>query len=77
MTSCEKCWTDSKSNPERYQELLKQSKKSPCTPEQQAGKYATVCPECKTKTVHQICRVCMNPKCNYEEPYYEHETKNS
>jgi len=34
-----------------------------CTPEEQAGPDAGVCPACQRKTLHQICHECMNPKC--------------
>jgi hypothetical protein len=31
-----------------------------CTPEQQAGEYAGMCPKCNRKTLHQHIHVCMN-----------------
>ena len=56
MASCEKCWKDSRSNPEEYRRLVKQRD---CTPEEQAGEDATECSVCKRITVHQYCHICM------------------
>ena len=25
--------------------------------------YATICPKCKRKTIHQYAKICMNPEC--------------
>lgn len=69
MPACEKCWRDAGGNPEHYQCLLdvrKGDKK--CTPEQQAGFAAGVCPKCNRKTVHQYSKVCMVLECDYKEP---------
>ena len=71
MASCEKCWNDAyvrsrlsfKDQAECYSDLIKERKDNPCTPEEQAGEDATLCPKCKRKTVHQYVKVCMNPKC--------------
>jgi len=71
MPGCEKCWADSftltygtgEDRVERYQQLIKERD---CTPEEQAGIDAGICPKCKRKTIHQICKVCMNPDCNFE-----------
>ena len=63
MASCEKCWRDSGGDPARYAVLVN---RRDCTPEQQAGEMATVCPACKRKTVHQYAHVCMNVGCKQE-----------
>jgi len=66
MAICEKCWTDeafSGNHTVAYEELLKDRSDSPCTPEQQAGDEATICLDCKKKTVHQYIKICMNPEC--------------
>lgn len=68
MASCEKCWADSftmsfstgKDRVEIYQRLVKERN---CTPEEQAGPDATICPKCKRKAVHQIIKMCMNCGC--------------
>jgi len=68
MASCEKCWSDAytlsrangKSQAKNYLELIEKRNDNPCTPEEQAGIEAKICPECKRKTVHQICNICMN-----------------
>lgn len=60
MASCEKCWRDSGSNPKEYARLVETRN---CTPEEQAGDAATICPGCERRTVHQYSRVCMNPNC--------------
>lgn len=65
MPSCEKCWRDSGGNPARYRAMLKSRN---CTPEQQAGAHATVCPKCKRKTIHQHVGTCTNPDCREEAP---------
>ena len=63
MPSCEKCWTDAGGNPDRYSRLIKEREDTPCTPEEQAGEYADVCPKCKRKTIHQYVKKCTNPFC--------------
>lgn len=72
MASCEKCWADahlryvcdrSKCQAEHYHDLIKERKNNPCTPEQQAGRDAKICPKCRKKTIHQIINICMN--CGY------------
>lgn len=69
MASCEKCWADAytrmrvnadKSQADYYIDLINERKDNPCTPEQQAGLDAEMCPKCNRKTVHQYVHVCMN-----------------
>lgn len=66
MSSCEKCWSDARNGAgsvvEEYQLLLIERHPG-CTPEQQAGKHAGECPECKRRTIHQITR---EPMCGCE-----------
>ena len=72
MASCEKCWSDAylrsrssgKDQYECYIELISERAHNPCTPEQQAGEDAKICPNCGRKTIHQYCGVCMN--CDYK-----------
>jgi hypothetical protein len=72
MASCEKCWGDAYvkslytgySQAECYNKLLKERENNPCTPEEQAGEDATICPKCGRKTIHQYAKVCMNSECN-------------
>lgn len=68
MASCEKCWSDAywrthsdpmKGQSEHYQDLVRERKENPCTPEEQAGKDATECPICKRMTVHQFAKICI------------------
>ena len=59
MSSCEKCWSESRMH-DNYHELIK--KIPGCTPEEQAGPFATVCPKCKRKTLHQMTRQCIIAK---------------
>ena len=74
MASCEKCWADAykrsriypeKCQAEHYRDLIKERENNPCTPEEQAGNDATICPKCKRKSVHQIINVCMS--CGYKK----------
>jgi len=67
MASCEKCWNDSRGDPQLYSELVasRNVRGESCSPEDQAGPYATVCPHCQRKTVHQVCLVCMTPDCGF------------
>ena len=58
-TSCEKCWADAYGDSDRYQRILLSRIDNPCTPEEQAGEDATMCPACKRKTRHQYTRICM------------------
>ena len=60
MASCEKCWKDAKGDPILYIELIT---KRECTPEEQAGEEAKVCPKCFRKTIHQYVGKCMFPEC--------------
>lgn len=57
MTSCEKCWVRAGGDPVRYRALIERLGK-PCTPEEQAGPNATLCPRCNLMTVHQHAHVC-------------------
>jgi hypothetical protein len=52
MSSCEKCWADSRTGGD-YMRLLKERESNPCTPEEQAGPDAGQCPVCKRMTMHQ------------------------
>lgn len=63
MTACEQCWDDAGGDPDRYRELVDSRKDNPCSPEDQAGGYATNCTYCERRTVHQYAGVCMNPLC--------------
>lgn len=56
MSACEKCWRQAGGNPDYYRELVKTRS---CTPEEQAGLAASVCPECKRQTLHQYTGECM------------------
>jgi hypothetical protein len=53
MSSCEKCWIDQQVMGIPYAEMVKIRQDHPCTPEQQAGPCADVCPVCKRMTLHQ------------------------
>ena len=55
MSSCEKCWSQSRMY-DNYSELVKSSN---CTPEEQAGPGASLCPKCQRKTIHQYTGECM------------------
>ena len=65
MPSCEKCWRDAHKGWDidvatEYARLIEERNATgPCTPEEQAGEYATECPECLRMTVDQHCRICM------------------
>lgn len=65
MASCEKCWNDAGGNTDKYQRLIKERVTNPCTPEEQAGTAAKLCPKCKSKTIHQFTNQCV--KCGYSE----------
>lgn len=63
MPSCEKCWNqaylmamDGRSQTEHYYELIKENN---CTPEEQAGEGAGLCPKCNRQAIHIYVRVCM------------------
>jgi hypothetical protein len=58
MSTCEKCWRDSRRE-ENYKEVLDSRKDHPCTPEEQAGPDASECPLCKRKVCHQHTGECM------------------
>ena len=60
MTACEKCWKDSGGDHARYKRLLKGRH---CTPEEQAGDDAGLCPDCGRRTVHQHTGDCLSPEC--------------
>ena len=59
MVGCEKCWEDAGDDYARYCELREERIDSPCTPEEQAGRDAGLCPKCKRWAVHQYSGVCM------------------
>lgn len=66
MPSCEKCWSDSAiermfNDEGAYRKLIEERDAAGkrCTPEQQAGPYATLCEKCQRMTRHQLCYVCM------------------
>ena len=52
MSSCEKCWSDSRYGND-YFRVLDSRKEHPCTPEEQAGPDAGRCPTCGKMTLHQ------------------------
>lgn len=52
MSSCEKCWSDSRAC-ENYNEILTSRMGNPCTAEEQAGHHAKQCHICKGMTLHQ------------------------
>ena len=65
MPSCEKCWSDSRSaamyEEGAYGRLIDERNAAGkvCTPEQQAGEFATLCETCQRMTRHQHCQICM------------------
>lgn len=61
MASCEKCWRDSAGDPLRYAVLVNERD---CSPEDQAGYGAQMCPHCGRRAVHQYCHICM--ACGYK-----------
>ncbi len=68
MASCEKCWNDAydygmSDQAENYARLIKE-RNGICTPEEQAGEGAKLCPECNRYSRHIHCHVCMN--CGYK-----------
>jgi hypothetical protein len=72
MSSCEKCWRDSRwaarffdgTGPDPYRKLVSERVgEDACTPEEQAGPDATECPACQRKTVHQHTHLCQTPGC--------------
>jgi len=68
MPSCEKCWSEAAASidkTDQYQQLIETCT---CTPEEQAGRHAEVCPVCHRRTQHQHYGVCMNPECKEETP---------
>ena len=56
MSACEKCWADSKGDPDMYRIMVTERS---CTPEQQAGPYADKCQKCNRWTRHQYTGECM------------------
>lgn len=65
MASCERCWADAQSfnDPaEAYDMLIK---KRECTPEEQAGRGASQCPQCGRYAIHIHVSVCM--ACGFEK----------
>ena len=81
MSSCEKCWRDSRSAEHfgaanAYVALIARRNgetERSCSPEEQAGHDATECPACRRKTVHQHTHLCQTPGCALGE--YLAETK--
>jgi len=69
MSRCEKCWRDAhRDGPFAdvaavYARLIDERKDHPCTPEEQAGGAAQVCPACGHTTLHQLTRECMVHGC--------------
>jgi hypothetical protein len=69
MPCCEKCWSDSQvpyAKHDAYSKLVHERNATGhrCTPEQQAGRDAGMCPHCKRYSMHQHVRgVCMNENC--------------
>lgn len=71
MASCERCWSASyvdayhsgESQADAYQKMVAAHN---CSPEDQAGPAAKVCPACDRQTVHQYAYVCMS--CGRGEP---------
>lgn len=64
MSACEKCWREAHrgeqfSVADEYARLIDERRAHPCTPEEQAGPEAKVCPHCGTRTVHQYTDECM------------------
>ena len=61
MPACEKCWSDAAYG--EYTALVEKrsAEGHTCTPEQQAGPDAGLCPRCHRKTLHQhVPDHCMN-----------------
>ena len=56
MSSCEKCWEDSNSNPLEYSHLVATRN---CSPEEEAGRDAQICDNCNRKTIHQYTKECV------------------
>ncbi len=56
MATCEKCWRDSGGDVDQYAYLVN---KNECTPEEQAGEDAVMCPKCNRFTMHQHCHFCV------------------
>ena len=59
MSMCEKCWEDANGIAKEYLKLLVKRRDNPCTPEQQAGEFASTCRVCGRRTIHQITEECM------------------
>lgn len=64
MSSCEKCWRDSR-EAENYQEVLGSRAEHPCTAEEQAGIDAAPCLICGRRTLHQYTGEAMC-RCNQQ-----------
>ena len=70
MVSCERCLEMAQiaaheSGLEQIEEYRRLVLINDCTPEQQAGRYATLCPKCEAKTVHQYTHQCI--ACGWKE----------
>jgi len=63
MSTCEKCWRDAHYRgidvAEEYLKLIDERRDNPCSPEEQAGPDAEVCPKCGRKVLHQWTKKCM------------------
>ncbi len=60
MSACEKCWRDAHwPGSDVAVEYAKLVAARICTPEEQAGPEATVCPNCGRRTLHQWTGECM------------------
>jgi hypothetical protein len=69
MATCERCWRDADGDPEKYESFLRIRAGGPnglpeCTPEEQAGEDAKLCPNCGRQTIHQHCGDCMVSDCD-------------
>lgn len=62
MSACEKCWSDAGGDSAEYHRLMGVRK---CTPEEQAGPAAGICPICRRRTLHQYSHEAMC-KCRVE-----------
>lgn len=60
MPTCQKCWRDASCCDDKTSEYLRLIEERDCTPEEQAGRDAPKCPECKRNTIHEIVNQCMN-----------------
>ena len=68
MSACEKCWRDAQGYGDPMMEYLRLIRERQCTPEEQAGPDATVCPHFQTRTRHQATGQCMRCGVTEEQP---------